>query len=98
MQANTAPYKVAPFLTNGQMVIMTTDGGDVCSRLSPELAHELVRRGNAYDALLEALREAEAGLEFAGAEKLQEVDGFVPSPLKAWRIVRAAIAKATTPA
>jgi len=45
--------------------------------------------------LLEALREAEAGLEFAGADKLTEVGGFAPAPLAALRIVRAAIAKAT---
>jgi hypothetical protein len=45
--------------------------------------------------LLDALREAEAGLEFAGADKLTEVGGFAPAPLAALRIVRAAIKKAT---
>jgi hypothetical protein len=45
--------------------------------------------------MLAALREAEAGLEFAGADKLEEKDGFVPTPLAALRIVRAAIAAAS---
>jgi hypothetical protein len=43
--------------------------------------------------LLEALLEAEAGLEFAGADKEPEGQ-FVPAPTLALRIVRAAIAKA----
>ena len=43
--------------------------------------------------LLDALREAEAGLEFAGADKEPEGQ-FVPAPTMALRIVRAAIAKA----
>ena len=43
--------------------------------------------------LLEALLEAEAGLEFSGADKQPEGQ-FVPAPTLALRIVRAAIAKA----
>jgi hypothetical protein len=45
--------------------------------------------------LLTALREAEAGLEFAGADQLAATGDFVPAPLLALRAVRAAIAKAT---
>lgn len=44
--------------------------------------------------LLAALREAEAGLEFAGADKEPPTE-FVPSHTLALRNVRAAIAKAT---
>jgi hypothetical protein len=45
--------------------------------------------------LLEALYEAEAGLEFAGADKNIPEGHFVPSPTLALRAVRKAIAKAT---
>jgi hypothetical protein len=45
--------------------------------------------------LLQALREAEAGLEFCGADKPVAEGGFVPTPTLALRVVRAAIAKAT---
>ena len=45
--------------------------------------------------LLEALREAEVGLEFAGADKTIAEGDFIPTPTLALRAVRAAIAKAT---
>ncbi len=45
--------------------------------------------------MLQALREAEAGLEVAGADKLQPIGDFVPLPLQALGTVRTAIAKAT---
>ena len=55
-----------------------------------ESMRDLERQRN---ELLEALMEAEAGLEFAGADKEPEGQ-FVPAPTLALRIVRAAIAKA----
>lgn len=46
--------------------------------------------------LVDALRQAEAGLEFAGADQMAATGSFVPAPLLALRAVRAVIAKATT--
>lgn len=46
-------------------------------------------------SMLAALREAEAGLEFAGADQMVATGDFVPAPLLALRVVRAAIAAAT---
>jgi len=60
---------------------------------APETAAERDRLRKVNDELLEALMEAEAGLEFAGADKEPEGQ-FVPAPTLALRIVRAAIAKA----
>lgn len=44
--------------------------------------------------LVQALREAEAGLEFAGADKPVADGEFVPAPTLALRAVRAALAEA----
>jgi len=44
--------------------------------------------------LVEALREAEAGLLFAGADKTIPDGDFVPSPTLALRAVRSALSKA----
>lgn len=44
--------------------------------------------------MLAALKEAEAGLEFAGADKAIPEGDFVPAPTLSLRIVRTAIAKA----
>jgi hypothetical protein len=44
--------------------------------------------------LVDALREAEAGLEFAGADREIPEGDFVPSPTLALRNIRAMLAKA----
>lgn len=49
----------------------------------------------AQAALLEALKEAQAGLEFAAA-RLPHTTGFVPSHIAALNIVNAALAAAPT--
>ena len=46
------------------------------------------------ERLVQALREAEAGLEFAGADKPVADGEFVPAPTLALRAVRAALAEA----
>lgn len=55
---------------------------------------ELARARHVAGELMEALREAEAGLEFAGADIDIPEGDFVPSPTVSLRAVRAAIAKA----
>lgn len=52
---------------------------------------------NTQAALVEALKQAEAGLEFAGADQMKPTGDFVPTPLLALRAVRAAIAQAEAP-
>jgi len=61
-----------------------------------EICHsdKAARLSKAAPDMLEALKEAEAGLEFAGAEKEIPEGDFIPAPTLSLRIVRAAIAKA----
>lgn len=58
-------------------------------------ARRIVHCVNTHDELVAALREAEAGLEFAGADKLMPAGEFVPAPLLALRAVRAALSRAS---
>jgi hypothetical protein len=46
---------------------------------------------------VEALKEAEAGLEFAGAESMKDVGTFVKSPKKALLFVRGVLSELGTP-
>jgi hypothetical protein len=61
-----------------------------------EMADANARLIAAAPEMLEALKDAEAGLSFAGADVVVPEGTFVPTPTLALRAVRAAIAKATT--
>jgi hypothetical protein len=66
-----------------------------------ELVFSMARRTLSAEERLEkaveALKEAEAGLEFTGAESMKDVGTFVKSPKKALLFVRGVLSELGTP-
>jgi hypothetical protein len=68
---------------------------DVASLIS--MARRCLSAEERLEKAVEALKEAEAGLEFAGAESMKDVGTFVKSPKKALLFVRGVLSELGTP-